>query len=71
MNSVEGYFAVGAVIGPAIVTRLLATGLSWKWLYMIAGTMCVVLIVMASLVQYPETTSAATMRRWIRRHGSA
>ncbi len=55
MNTVEGYFAVGAVIGPAIVTRLLATGLSWKWLYIIAATMCVLLIVTALLVKYPET----------------
>ena len=55
MNTVEGYFAVGAVIGPAIVTRLLAAGLSWKWLYIIAATMCVLLIVTALLVRYPET----------------
>jgi fucose permease len=35
---------------------------SWKWLYVVAGTMCVVLIVAAALVRYPEaakSTSAA------------
>ena len=37
MNTVEGFFAVGAIIGPAIVARLLAEGTSWKWLYVIAG----------------------------------
>ena len=37
MNTVEGFFAVGAIIGPAIVARLLAAGTSWKWLYVIAG----------------------------------
>ena len=55
MNAVEGFFAVGAIIGPAIVARLLLLGTSWKWLYVIAGTMCLVLIVAASLVKYPRT----------------
>ena len=55
MNLVEGFFGVGAIIGPAVVARLLVDGISWKWLYMIAGTMCVFLIITASLVQYPRT----------------
>ena len=55
MNTVEGFFAVGAIIGPAIVTKLLSSGFSWKWLYVIAGTICVLLIVTASLVKYPKT----------------
>jgi fucose permease len=59
MNTVEGFFAVGAVIGPALVTRLLSSGTSWKWLYVIAATICVALIVMALLVQYPQTVRAA------------
>ncbi|PYT67955.1 MAG: MFS transporter, partial [Acidobacteria bacterium] len=59
MNTVEGFFAVGAIIGPAIVARLLAVGTSWKWLYVIAGTICVVLIMVASLVRYPHTSAAA------------
>lgn len=59
MNTVEGFFAVGAIIGPAIVARLLAIGTSWKWLYVIAGTICVVLIVIASLVRYPHTSATA------------
>ena len=42
MNTVEGFFGVGAIIGPAILTRLLAAGMSWTWLYVIAGTICVV-----------------------------
>ena len=57
MNTVEGFFAVGAIIGPAIVARLLAVGTSWKWLYIIAGTLCVLLIVTASFVTYPQTRS--------------
>jgi len=55
MNAVEGFFAVGAIIGPAIVSHFLAVGASWKWLYVIAGTICVVLIVTASSVTYPQS----------------
>jgi fucose permease len=59
MNTAEGFFGVGAIIGPAILARLLAAGLSWKWLYVIAGVLCVGLIVLALLVRYPETTRPA------------
>lgn len=55
MNTVEGFFGVGAIIGPAIVAKLLASGFSWKWLYVIAGTICLLLIVTAAWVRYPKT----------------
>jgi fucose permease len=55
MNTVEGFFGVGAIIGPAIVARLLSSGFSWKWLYVIAGTVCTLLIATALLVKYPRT----------------
>lgn len=55
MNLVEGFFGVGAIIGPALVARMLEDGVSWKWLYVVAGTICVLLIVTASLVRYPKT----------------
>jgi fucose permease len=56
MNAVEGFFGVGAIIGPAIVTSLLAANVSWKWLYVIAASLCVVLLLMALLVEYPRST---------------
>jgi fucose permease len=59
MNTAEGFFSIGAIIGPAILVRLLAAGLSWKWLYVIAGGVCVLLMVMALLVRYPETSRVA------------
>ena len=55
MNTVEGFFGVGAIIGPAIVAKLLSAEVSWKWLYVIAGSICVLLIVTALLVKYPKT----------------
>jgi len=58
MNTVEGFFGVGAIIGPAIVTKLLDSGFSWKWLYVIAGTICAILIVIALLVKYPKTVKS-------------
>jgi fucose permease len=69
MNTVEGFFAVGAIIGPAIVAHLLAVGTSWKWLYVIAGSVCVLLILTASFVTYPRTTAtpeSVDLRRTVR-----
>jgi fucose permease len=59
MNMAEGFFGVGAIVGPAILTRLLNAGLPWQWLYLIAGSICVGLIVLAMLVRYPESPKAA------------
>jgi fucose permease len=59
MNTVEGFFAVGAIVGPTLVAHLLAVGTSWKWLYIIAATLCVVLLVTASLVRYPQTMTTS------------
>lgn len=54
MNMVEGFFAVGAIVGPAIVATLIGSGMSWKWLYIIAAVICAVLIAIATRVHYPE-----------------
>jgi fucose permease len=59
MNMTEGFFGIGSIIGPAILARLLADGVSWKWLYVIAGSLCVPLIVIAFLVKYPKSPKAA------------
>ena len=53
MNAVEGFFGVGAIIGPAIVGALLGRGVSWRWLYGIAGILCAVLLVIASRARFP------------------
>jgi fucose permease len=59
MNTVEGFFAVGSIIGPALVAHFLAVGTSWKWLYIVAATLCVVLIVTAWSVRYPHTIATS------------
>jgi fucose permease len=59
MNTVEGFFGLGSIIGPAIVARLLLQGVSWKWIYVIAGAVCTLLVLIASRVRYPETVGSA------------
>jgi fucose permease len=58
MNRAEGFFGIGSIVGPAILARLLTNGLSWKWLYVIAGSVCLLLIVMALRVKYPKSSRA-------------
>jgi fucose permease len=59
MNTIEGFFAVGAIVGPAIVATLSGAGWSWKWLYVIAAAICVALVAMAGRAQYPRTRGHA------------
>lgn len=53
MNTVEGFFAVGAIVGPALVATLIAAGISWKYLYVAAAIICGLLTVTALLAKYP------------------
>jgi len=55
MNTVEGFFGIGSIVGPAILSRLLLAGVNWKWLYVIAGTMCALLVAIALMARYPRT----------------
>ena len=59
MNTVEGFFGIGSILGPALLANLINRGISWQWLYVIAGSTCVVLIVIALLVDYPRRNSTA------------
>jgi fucose permease len=59
MNTIEGFFGVGSIAGPAILAQLLARGISWQWLYVLAGSVCVLLIVTALGVHYPSRTAAS------------
>jgi fucose permease len=54
VNGVEAFFGVGAIIGPLVVTYLLSKGVAWQWLYLIAGVLCVVLILLSTQVKYPQ-----------------
>ena len=53
MNLVEGFFGIGAIIGPALVTFLLANDYSWKYLYLFAGLVCILLALMTWNIETP------------------
>lgn len=59
MNLIEAFFGVGAIVGPAIVTGSLALGASWKWVYLIAASLCVLLVVGTVLTPFPAAAPAA------------
>jgi len=59
MNTVEGWFAVGAIVGPALVATLLEAGLSWTWLYVAAAGICALLTLAATRVDYPQVQRAS------------
>lgn len=59
MNVVEGFFGIGAIIGPFLVSYFLTRNVEWKWLYVVAATLCVVLIIIAFFAKYPDTKKSA------------
>ena len=62
MNLVEGFFGVGAIIGPLIVTALIQQGTSWRFLYVIAGAMGVLLAIIALRTRYPQVEKPAEQK---------
>jgi fucose permease len=59
MNTVEGFFGLGGIVGPAVVARLLQEGVGWKWLYVAAGGLCTLLLAPAAGMRYPRPAPAA------------
>ncbi len=55
MNAVEGFFGIGAIVGPALVVTLDSNGLSWRWLYLFAAALCAAMIAAALLTTYPKS----------------
>lgn len=62
MNTAEGFFGIGSIVGPAILARLLGAGVAWQWLYVLAGGICVLLIVTALQIDYPQSARTASPR---------
>jgi fucose permease len=58
MNLIEGFFGVGAIVGPAIVAYLLQVGASWKWVYLVAALMCGTLILGIAFARFPRPVLA-------------
>jgi len=53
MNLLEGFFGVGAIVGPLLVTVLAQQALSWRGLYVLAALLCVALLIASVLMRYP------------------
>ena len=53
MNLLEGFFAVGAIVGPALVGILIASSIAWQYLYLTAAVLCLLLLAAALIVKYP------------------
>src|SRR3546814_2328503 len=58
MNLVEGFFGVGAIVGPAIVTLSLQNGASWKLDYLIASGLCLLLVAGTLFAPFPARSAA-------------
>ena len=54
MNLVEGFFGIGAIVGPALVSFLITQKVSWTYLYVIAGVLCLILTIIAWRADYPK-----------------
>ena len=54
MNAVEGFFGVGAIVGPALVVYLDQNGLSWRWLYICAAALCAMMIAAMAATTFPR-----------------
>jgi len=59
MNGAEAFFGVGAIIGPLLVAWLVREGVDWKLLYVIAGGLCTLLILLAWKADYPAHSLGA------------
>ena len=59
MNAVEGFFGVGAIVGPLLVVYLGGRGIDWTWLYLIAAGLCAVMVCAALFSDYPRPKLAA------------
>lgn len=62
MNTAEGFFGIGSIVGPALLARLLGAGVDWQWLYVLAGGICVLLIITALQIDYPRRARPAETR---------
>jgi fucose permease len=66
MNLVEGFFGVGAIVGPALVAASLQQGTGWKAVYLIAALLCGGLMIGTLIARFPapahEPSEPASMK---------
>lgn len=57
MNYIEGFFAIGAIIGPFLVSYLIADKIEWKWMYAFIAILSLMLFSITSYSNYPITSN--------------
>lgn len=60
MNLVEGFFGVGAIVGPALVAASLQAGAGWKAVYLVAAALCGLLVIGVAFAHFPRPVATAT-----------
>jgi fucose permease len=58
MNMLEGFFGIGAIVGPMLVVTLHGRGISWTYLYLFAALLCGLMVLAAIFSKYPETVKS-------------
>jgi MFS transporter, FHS family, L-fucose permease len=59
MNAVEGFFAIGAIIGPMLVVYFSKQGIHWTALYGFAAALCAIMVLAAWRTRFPEKVVVA------------
>lgn len=62
MNTLEGFAALGSIMGPAVITYFLAVGISWKYLYFFIGIFCLLLMLANLSARYPSAHGSQARR---------
>ncbi len=60
MNMAEGFFGIGAIVGPAVVTAMITRDVHWTWLYALAGALCAIMMIAAWRVDLPSYERATS-----------
>jgi len=58
MNMLEGFFGLGAIVGPLLVVFFHSRGVSWTYLYLLAALLCAVMVIAAIFSKYPPTVKS-------------
>ncbi len=62
LNIVEGFYAVGAIAGPALVATLLSSDINWQYLYLSAAVLCLILLAHSLTIKYPPVRNSSRHR---------
>ena len=62
LNIIEGFYAVGAIAGPALVATLLNSDINWQYLYLTAAVLCLCLMAHSVAITHPPARKSSQRR---------